>query len=454
MVLAAVFVVGTAAAAFASGTVGNPQPELKLFNVGANGGTGSGVILSDGTLVLASPTNSATKIIVCRLHPGERSCASTATLNAHSGDAFYGTVEVLATGGTDVSVVALDCCTIGADTAVVFDSTNDGRTFTALIKAGNLASIGTGTVAGGKLVVATYSTGGGTRVQAFPPSPGSPQTSFAVAHGGDDGNTSLTTYHNGVLVASDDTTNTHVEYASSGKNFNSTASYKAVGTFTNQLVTGVSGNALLTDPGGSLTGGERLRFFNGTSFGSSYKVPDAPLGDDGAFCIQETGGVVHVFFLNRRHSYDIYSETTRDGVHWSHLSIYYTAITAGALAPVLGKSGSGLVYETDTGSNPLRAQPILNRQSVHISLAHTTVKVGTSTTLSGYAHPKLNGQLVTLDYLSGGRWYTVTTKHESSTGTFSFTVPGATKTYRVVVAYKPSYYLYGYSNHVTLTASP
>ena len=36
---------------------------------------------------------------------------------------------------------------------------------------------------------------------------------------------------------------------------------------------------------------------------------------------------------------------------------------------------------------------------------------------------------------------------------FSFSVPGTTETYRVVVAYEPGYYEYGYSNSVKLTAT-
>ena len=47
-----------------------------------------------------------------------------------------------------------------------------------------------------------------------------------------------------------------------------------VGIFGNEPVLGISGAALLTDPGGSLTGGVRLRLFNGTSFGAPQKVPE------------------------------------------------------------------------------------------------------------------------------------------------------------------------------------
>ena len=71
---------------------------------------------------------------------------------------------------------------------------------------------------------------------------------------------------------------------------------------------------------------------------------------------------------------------------------------------------------------------------------------------TGSVSPRLKNQLVTLEKLVHGRWYAVRTTHESAAGKFAFTVPGVTETYRAVVAYKPGYYEYGYSNSVTLRA--
>jgi hypothetical protein len=451
-VTAALVAVGMVVPATAAGMVGDPQPELTQFTVGAVGGLGSGTVLPNGELVLASPSHSATTIAVCVLHPGARTCASRATLHAHAGDSFYGTTEVLATGGANVSVVALDCCTIGADTATTFNSTNDGKTFSAQVQAGNLASIGAGTEAGGQLVIGTFSQSGGTQVQAFVPHPGSPVTAAATVVGGDDGNTALTTYNGGVLVASDDTTNTHVEFAHSASNFNSSSSYTHVGTFGNELVTAVSGNALLTDPGGSITGGERLRFFNGSTFGPERKVPDAKLGDDGGFSMQDVNGTVHVFFEGRRYGYDAFTETTRDGVHWTPLVQFGSALFSSSLAPVLGPTGAGLLFENDGA--PLKAQPILNRQSVHVTLASLRVKRGHHDTIHGTAGPHLAGLMVTLQYLVAGKWYPGGTAHESPTGTFAFSVPGLTRSYRAVLNQRPGYYQFGYSNAVTVVAIP
>jgi hypothetical protein len=442
--------ISAATAAPTGGTVGDPQPELAQFKVGSSSGDGSGTVLADGTLVLAFESASGNKVTVCVLHPGGRSCASTATLSPETGDTFSGTPEVLSTGGTDVSVVAYDCCNSTPDDAFVYNSSDDGKIFSPYLKAGTIGSIGAGTEADGDLVVATYENGS-INVQAFPPSPASPVTAMATPNGQEDGGTSLTTYSGGVLVANDNLTNTYVEFARTGSDFNTSSAYKAVGKFGNELTTTVSGSALLTDPGGSLTGGERLRFFSGTSFGQASKVPDSKQGDDGYFTMQEVGGVVHVFFEGRRDGYDLFTETTRSGTRWSPLQQYGSAIASAQLAPVLGPSGAGLVLEAGTGSGKVLAQPILNAQSVHIALKQSRVRKGHSTKLSGKVTPHLKNQVVTLERESDKRWYVVKTTRESASGTFSFTVPGTTQTYRAVVAYKPGYYLYGYSNSVTLT---
>lgn len=439
----------TAVPASAGGTVGDPQPELAPFHVGS-GGSGTGAVLADGTLVLAAPNASGTQIDVCMLHPGERACAATSKLDAFSGDSFYGTVQVLATGGTDIAVVSVDCCNIGDNGAVVFDSTNDGRTFGPELQGGDISGIGTSTYADGQIVVATEETGS-VSIQAFSANPSSAQTNLATPLSSvTDEVTSVATYDGGVLVAIDDGTNTHVLYARADSNFNSTSSYASVGTFANQTVFGVSGNALVTDPGGSITGGGDLRFFNGTSFGPAIKVPDSAQGDDGYYSMQQVGNETHVFFLSRRTGYDAFMATTTTGAHWS-LAQYASAIDSDLLSPVLGPTQAGLLFEND--GSPFAAQPILNPQAVHVALAATRVRAGHATTLRGTAAPRLPGQLVTLEELVHGAWYPVKTTHESASGAFSFSIPGRTDTYRAVVADKPGYDEYGYSNAATLTAT-
>jgi hypothetical protein len=445
----AILVAGPALAAPAGGTIGDPQPELAPFSVGPAGGSGSGTVLPDGTLVLAATSASGTSIHVCELHPGARACANTVTLAAYPDDSFYGTPEVLSLGGPDFSIVAEDCCNIGVNGAVTFNTTDGGATFAGEKVAGNISSIGTATVADGQLVAADY-TSASFNVQAFPPSPATPQTTYATPNSHAVGTSALTTYDGGVLAANDDLTNTYVEYAASGSDFNASGSYKSVATFANEDTVALSGNALLTDPKGSLTGGDVLRFFDGTSFGKAYKVPDSKAGDDGYFAMQDTDGTVNVFFLGRRDSYDLFEDSTRNGVTWTQRR-FASAITSADLVPVLAGSGIGVVYEADSSSH-LLAQPILDAQSVRISLKHSHVRAGQSTKLTGSVSPRLKNQLVTLEQLKGKRWYTVKTSHESATGKFSFTVPGVTRTYRAVVADKPGYYEYGYSNSAKLTA--
>jgi hypothetical protein len=442
----------TAATTIAMGaTRGDPQPELALFNVGGSGGTyGSGVALPDGTLVLAALSDTGGSARVCMLHPGERSCAATSVLHTSQRDAdFSGTAEVIGAGGRDVSVVLNDS-RVGN---IVYNSTNDGKSFSStFVSAGEaMYGVASGTSIRGQLIVAAVDPHLGVQVQAFSATEKTPETAFANPSG-DDYDTYVSDYKGGVLEASDNLSNTYVKYAPAGSDFNATSSYKSVGTFAGQQVSGLSGGVLLTDPHGSLTGGELLRSFNGTSFGAGHKVPEPSGGDDGYFTLQEVGGVVHVFFLNRRHGYDIYSETTTNGDHWSPRTIYNTAVTTGLLVPVLETNGTGVVYEASTGPKALLAQPILEPQSVRVSLKHSRVKAGTSTTLKGKASPVLKGQRVVLQRLSGGLWYHAGSTTESASGTFSFNVPGVTHTYRAVVADKVGYYLYGYSNPVTLTA--
>ncbi len=289
-------------------TVGDPQPELAPFAVApVEGGNGSGTVLADGTMVLVWLSKTATTAVVCTLQPAENQCASTATLSAYAAggeqDSFTGVPEVLATGGSDVSVVLEDCCDIpvfsGVGGAVVFESTNDGRSFAGEIPAGTILGVNAATFADGQIVVASSETTS-LNVQALlsPPyvaisKPANPDASY-------DGDTSLSTYKGGVLVASDDASgNTLVEYAPKGADLDASRSYGApVGVFKGEDLAGVSGNALLTYSSTS-TPGAFLRFFNGKSFGPRYAVPE-PAGGDGAYwSAEEVGGIVHVFFLER-----------------------------------------------------------------------------------------------------------------------------------------------------------
>ena len=96
---------------------------------------------------------------------------------------------------------------------------------------------------------------------------------------------------------------------------------------------------------------------------------------------------------------------------------------------------------------------MLDYQPVAIALARKLAPVGKRTYLTGQASPHLKGQIVTLQRrVSAGVWASVYVTHESPTASSSSACPGTTAIYRVMVAYEPGYYLYGYSNEVTLTA--
>jgi hypothetical protein len=453
-----------ASASVRSLTVGEPQPELALFSVGASaGGTGSGAVLPDGTAVLASLSSDGSAAVVCRLAPGARRCVSTATLSAYAGhgykDVFSGVPEVLATRGTDVAVVLEDCCHlpafVGLGGAVVFESTDDGATFSPEIPAGIIQGVAAAAFAGGRVVVASSRTSS-LNVQALPSAPHVALTAPANPNPRHDGNTSLAAYAGGLVVASDDASgNTLVEYAPKGSDFNLSSAYRSpVGIFNGEDLAAVSGNALLTYSS-TAAPGAFLRFFNGKFFGPRYKVPEPVGATDGNWSLQEVGGVAHVFFVDRSAGSDIYAEATSNGSRWSPLLAYNTAATAGDLVPVLGGSGTGLVYETDVSPPPLLAQPILAYQPVVIVLSRHRAPAGKRTYLTGQAGVHLAGQLVTLERrVSAGVWSNISATRESSTGRFVFSVPGITDAYRVVVAYEPGHLLYGYSNVVTLTAVP
>lgn len=460
VVLCAVLAGGAFASA-RSTTVGDPQPELAPFSLGAIGsGAGSGVVLPNGDLVLASLAPSGTSAVVCVVSPGGKKCSSSVTLRAYSAhgqqDLFSGVPQVVATGGSDVAVVLEDCCAIpafsGLGGAVVFESTNDAATFSPAIPAGTIRGVDAASLVDGEIVVASAET---TSLNVQSLSVASKMTVTAPVHPDTraDGDTSLSTYDGGLVVASDDTRgDTLVEFAPRASNLNRSSSYRPVGAFDGEDLAGVSGNALLTYSS-TPSPGVYLRFFNGASFGPRYRVPLPEGSGEGLWSVEVTDGLVHVFFLDKSQDWAICSESTRNGVRWSQTTVYGPAETAGGLVPVLGPSGAGLIFETNVTAPPSYVQPVLDYQAVAIKLARLRAPAGRRTTLTGDASPALAGQAVTLERrISAGQWANISLTHESPAGAFSFTVPGVSDAYRVMVASEPGYYLIGYSNVVLLTA--
>jgi len=126
-----------------------------------------------------------------------------------------------------------------------------------------------------------------------------------------------------------------------------------------------------------------------------------------------------------------------------------SAIAASEFVPVLGSIGTGIVYEGD--STPVLAQPILDAQAVHITIAPATVTPGHHAVLSGTVAPKVAGLHVTIEKFFEGTWEPVgATLVESASGTFHTDVSVESE-YRAVVADDPGLYEYGYSNGAYLT---
>lgn len=446
LTVAALVALPASAALAGGGVVGNPQPELAQFTVSAaDVAAGGGTVLPDGNLVLAFPI-SDTAFRVCMLHPGSRSCVSMATLANDSNETLYGPPAVIATGGAHVSVILAD-----ASHTISYNSADDGKVFTGPVAVGSLDERVVATDAGGHIVTAGIDPHQGLVIQTVTPTGPLNSAEAVIPQPGCNYNPSISTFNGGVLVACDNLSHTYVYFAAAGSSFNDVSKYTHVATIAGQQAVDLSGNALLTSPSNSLATGGIIAFFNGSSFGATHRVPDSKAGDDGYWSMQKTGATSHVFFEGRRTgAYHLIEESTADGVHWSGQTNYGPAVTSPAPTPVLGPTGSGLVFETD--ATPQLAQPILNAQSVHVAFAAARVKAGMHGLLKGTAAPHLVNQEVTLERLSRGRWYPAASTHESAAGTFHFVVAGATATYRCVVSYKPGYFLYGYSNAATLTA--
>ena len=101
-----------------------------------------------------------------------------------------------------------------------------------------------------------------------------------------------------------------------------------------------------------------------------------------------------------------------------------------------------------TDHEPVWAFPVLAPQGVSFALAKSTISKGKSTVGSGKGSPVAKGRTVWLQQERSGKWWTVASTHESSTGSFGFTIKGSatgTYDYRAVVSDFAGYLQYGYS---------
>lgn len=466
VVAVALCTVGLSSLVASGATVGDPQPELAQFSLGFGGTTssGSGTVTANGDVVVASANSNGTSLTTCVVKPGFRTCSYRNVLHSFGGDDLYGSA-VVTTGGGNVEVVAEDSGeSSGTDfPIIVYDSANNGQTFAAPVVVSTLYGVNSAVAVDGQVVIADNDPHSGLVVQSVDPTGATVQASVATLNGSYEYGATVSNYDGGVLVASDNLSTTKVWYAPEGSDFSNSADYSLVGTFTHELVAGLSGRALLTTPSNSISTAGIISLFNGTSFGTAFRVPDSKAGDDGYFSLATTGpaavppssndtGSYHVFFESRRNGYDLTEETTTNGSKWSAQTVYGSAVTSDNPVPVLGATGAGLVFESDSAKQ--LAQPVLNTQGVKIGLSPSAVKSGTRDTIKGSVVPHLANHTIELQVENKGVWDNVSSTHETSSGTFSFSVPGKVSTYRVVVSVDPGYFEFGYSNSVTVKLKP
>ena len=439
-----------------SGVKGNPQPELKPFKIaGVGSGGANAAIESNGAMVAAyaiGTANGAGKSVVCVLDRGASKCSSSVTLTPLDGDDLENAPVVFAPSPNHVVVVTGTCCDANPDGGdLVYTSTNGGRTFGAPVRVGETVGVSAAVLIGGQIV---FASGGhdGAQVESVPVSPGGPPAVTATPIAAVSYNIGVGAYKGGALVASQydgsSTDWTYVDYAPAGKNFNANGSYHRVASFSNEDLIGISGDALLTE---AASGALKVRLFNGVGFGPAHVVPAlGHLGGPAWWAIdQDPRGQVDVF-SDRAFapvSYDLYMQTTSTGARWTSPVNLGNAITSDDFGSALDSIGSGLVVGS-TDHEPVWAFPVLAPQGVSFALAKSTISKGKSTVGSGKGSPVAKGRTVWLQQERSGKWWTVASTHESSTGSFGFTIKGSatgTYDYRAVVSDFAGYLQYGYS---------
>lgn len=433
------------------GISGDPQPELRPFSIGPSTGLGAVAIEPDGSLVVAYTIKSGNgKTEVCLLNRGGHACSSRVVLSPLGGDTLYGTSEVFVTSANHVVVLQTDCCNDPASGGdLLFTSTDGGRSFGKPVRVGTL----TATVAalvGGNIVFTQGDTGSGAQVESVAVNASKPPAQLAnpITQAATD--VGVGSYRGGALVAADQdlpaSYTTRVVYAAAGKNFDKSSSYTHVGIFANEQLVAMSGDALLTKK----TDGENaleIHIFNGKSFGPAHVVPNTSGGGPEWFGFDtDPSGGVHVFNESTHFSpiYDLYEESTSTGAHWSAPVDLGDATDSSDFAAALDSRGSGLVL----GVSPAIGYAVLASQGVSFTLSKTTIAKGQTVTGSGKGSPAAKGRPVQLQQLRHGLWYWLATTHESASGSFSFTIKGASTgsfTYRAVASDLAGYVLYGYS---------
>ena len=441
----------------AAGIKGDPQPELKPFEISSTDGNGTISMEPDGSLVAVYNVSGGDgRTRVCQLKRTGTKCTATVTLTPLDDDSVNGVPQVFVTSADHVSVLQSACCDADPNGDVLFDSANGGSSFGAAVRVGSIdASVAT--LSSGEIAFTEGDTSAGTLVESVPFDASGPPPIYAQPNSKIAADVGIGNFGGGVLVGADDAGSpdtTYVEYAAPETNFDSSGSYVEAGAFSKSELIGISGGALLTE---NTTGKDtvELRMFGGVSFGAAHAVPGTSGGGPEWFAVyQDPSGAVHVFSERGKASpgYDLIEESTSDGgARWSAPVDLGDAITNNFFSVALDRHGAGLVL--GTGGGKAYGYPVLAPQTVSFALKSGSIGVGHSTTASGKVSPVGKGRKVFLQVERSGLWYTVATAHESSTGTFSFTIKGSsagTFDYRAVVNDQIGYLMYGYSAARTL----
>jgi hypothetical protein len=439
-----------------SGVKGDPQPEIKPFTIaGVGSGGANAAVESNGALAVAYEiANGDGKTVVCVLGRGARKCSSSVTLTPPGGEDLEGTPVVFAPSTGHVVVLTSICCNANPnDDTLVYTSTNGGRTFGAPVGIGETVEVsGVAALIRGQIV---YASGGhdGAQVESVPVAPSGPPAETATPIAAVSYDIGVGAYKGGALVASqydgsvDDWT--YVDYAPAGANFNASGSYHSVAKFQNEELVGISGDALLTEATTG-TGVLKLRLFNGTTFGPAHVVPaSGGTGPAWFYLDQDPSGRSHVFSdrSDAPVSYDLYMQTTSTGASWTGKIDLGNGIDSDYFGSALDSIGSGAVVGT-TDHEPVWIYPVLAPQGVSFGLSKSTIGQGRTTVGAGKGSPIAKGRTVWLQVERSGKWYSVATTHETSSGSFSFTIKGSavgTYDYRAVVSDLAGYLQYGYS---------
>jgi hypothetical protein len=447
---------GTAFAGPANGVKGDPQPEAKPFRVSNQDTSPASIAFEpNGSLVAAYdvPGGKTGRAFVCVLNRGQRSCARQVKLGTPStGDGWdtsYGP-HVLVPSANHVILVGDVCCddNPNGDT-LMYSSTDGGRSFGPFVRIGNV-TVGGAVLIGKQIVFIGADFPQGVQVEDVPVgATGQPAEVATLAPYRND--VGIGAYHGGVLAAYDydgPIWQTFVKYAPDHSDFNNGKSYSKVITIDNESLIGASGNALVTIQTNRKQAVE-LRLFNGKGFGSAHTVPGTSGGGPEWFGVdQSPGGGTHVFTERASTGYDLVEYSTSNGTHWTNRNLG-SAIDSYSFSAGLDSRGTGLIL--GPGASQVTAFPVLQAQTVSLSLKSSSIRKGRSTTATGKVRPAGAGRLVTLQVERSGKWYDVSgaTAHEKSNGTFRFAIKGksaGTFSYRAVVTDLAGYLLFGYSN--------